>query len=59
MTDVAVAVTDRRGHTVAALTVPYVATSYSAVGLDEVVAAARATAAEISTRLGGIPAGAD
>lgn len=57
VTDVAVAITDRRGHTVAALTVPYVATSYSAVGLDEVVAAARATAAEISRRLGGVPAG--
>lgn len=57
VTDVAVAITDRRGHTVAALTVPYVATSYSAVGLDEVVAAARATAAEISARLGGDPAG--
>ena len=56
VTDVAVAVTDRRGHTVAALTVPYVATSYSAVGLDDVVAAARATAAEISVRLGGSPA---
>jgi DNA-binding IclR family transcriptional regulator len=56
VTDVAVAITDRRGHTVAALTVPYVATSYSAVGLDEVVSAARATAAEISARLGGVPA---
>ena len=58
VTDVAVAITDRRGHTVAALTVPYVATSYSAVGLDEVVAAARATAAEISARLGGMPVAA-
>jgi DNA-binding IclR family transcriptional regulator len=56
VTDVAVAITDRRGHTVAALTVPYVATSYSAVGLDEVVSAARATGAEISARLGGVPA---
>ena len=56
VTDVAVAITDRRGHTVAALTVPYVATSYSAVELDEVVSAARATAAEISSRLGGVPA---
>ena len=56
VTDVAVAITDRRGHTVAALTVPYVATSYSAIRLDEVVSAARATAAEISARLGGVPA---
>lgn len=56
VTDVVVAITDRRGHTVAALTVPYVGTSYSAVGLDDVVAAARATAAEISRRLGGVPA---
>lgn len=53
ITDVVVAITDRSGSTVAALTVPYIGTSYSAVGLDEVVAAARATAAEISARLGG------
>ncbi|WP_127794914.1 IclR family transcriptional regulator [Agromyces sp. LHK192] len=53
VTDVAVAVADRTGRTVAALTVPYVATSYSAVALDEVVAAARETATEIGRRLGG------
>jgi DNA-binding IclR family transcriptional regulator len=53
ITDVVAAVTDRTGATVAALTVPYIGTSYSAVGLDEVVAAARATAAVISARLGG------
>lgn len=53
ITDVVTAVTDRAGGTIAALTVPYIGTSYSAVGLDEVVAAARATAAEISARLGG------
>lgn len=53
ITDVVVAITDRSGSTVAALTVPYIGTSYSAVGLDEVVAAARATAAEVSARLGG------
>ena len=53
ITDVVVAITGRRGDTVAALTVPYIGTSYSAVGLDDVVAAARATAAEISARLGG------
>ncbi|MDQ0577273.1 IclR family transcriptional regulator [Agromyces albus] len=53
ITDVVVAITDRRGDTVAALTVPYIGTSYSAVELDDVVAAARATGAEISARLGG------
>ena len=53
VTDVVVAVTDRIGGTVAALTVPYIGTSYSAVRLDDVVRAARATAAEISARLGG------
>ena len=53
ITDVVVAITDRKGDTVAALTVPYIGTSYSAVELDEVVAAARTTAAEISARLGG------
>ncbi len=53
ITDVVVAITDRKGDTVAALTVPYIGTSYSAVELDDVVAAARATAAEISARLGG------
>ncbi|MDQ0895100.1 IclR family transcriptional regulator [Agromyces ramosus] len=53
ITDVVVAITGRRGETVAALTVPYIGTSYSAVGLDDVVAAARTTAAEISARLGG------
>ncbi len=53
VTDVVVAVTDRIGGTVAALTVPYIGTSYSTVRLDDVVHAARATAAEISARLGG------
>jgi DNA-binding IclR family transcriptional regulator len=53
ITDVVVAITDRKGDTVAALTVPYIGTSYSAVDLDEVVATARRTAAEISARLGG------
>jgi DNA-binding IclR family transcriptional regulator len=53
ITDVVAAITDRKGDTVAALTVPYIGTSYSAVELDEVVAAARTTAAEISARLGG------
>ncbi len=53
VTDVAVAITDRKGDTVAALTVPYIGTSYSTVSLDEVVASARSTAARISERLGG------
>lgn len=53
ITDVVAAVTGPTGGTVAALTVPYIGTSYSEVGLDEVVAAARATAAAISARLGG------
>ena len=59
ITDVVVAITDRTGDTVAALTVPYIGTSYSAVDLDDVVAAARATAAEISARLGGTGHGSD
>ena len=53
VTDVVVAITGRMRETVAALTVPYIGTSYSTVGLDDVVTAARATAAEISARLGG------
>ncbi|GAA1805197.1 IclR family transcriptional regulator [Agromyces neolithicus] len=52
ITDVVAAVTGPTGGTVAALTVPYIGTSYSAVGLEDVVAAARATAAAISARLG-------
>jgi DNA-binding IclR family transcriptional regulator len=55
VTDVVVAITGRSGETIAALTVPYVATSYSTVGVDEVVDAARATAADISGRLGSLP----
>lgn len=55
VTDVVVAIAGRSGETVAALTVPYVATSYSTVDLDEVVDAARATASEISARLGSPP----
>ncbi len=52
VTDVVAAITGARGGTVAALTVPYIGTSYSSVGLDEVVAAARETARTISGRLG-------
>jgi DNA-binding IclR family transcriptional regulator len=53
VTDVVVAITGGMRQTVAALTVPYIGTSYSTVGLDEVVTAARATAGQISSRLGG------
>lgn len=53
ITDVAVAIGGRTGETIAALTVPYIGTSYSSVGLDEVVAGARAAATTISARLGG------
>jgi DNA-binding IclR family transcriptional regulator len=52
ITDVSVAIRGARGETVAALTVPYVGTSYSEAGLDAVVAEARAAAAAISRRLG-------
>ncbi|WP_173921531.1 IclR family transcriptional regulator [Agromyces sp. Marseille-P2726] len=55
VTDVVVAIAGPSGETIAALTVPYVATSYSTVDLDEVVSAARATAADISERLGSLP----
>ena len=53
ITDVVAAVTDRTGATVAAVTVPYIGTSYSAVGLEAVAAAARAAADEITLLLGG------
>jgi DNA-binding IclR family transcriptional regulator len=51
--DVVAAVSDHAGGTIAALTVPYVSTSYSAVPLEAVVAAARAAADEITLQLGG------
>lgn len=53
ITDVVAAVSDHAGGTLAALTVPYVSTSYSAVPLEAVAAAARATADEITELLGG------
>lgn len=53
ITDLAVPVTDRDGRTAAALTVPYVATSFSDVDPDAVLAATVAAAAEISARLQG------
>jgi DNA-binding IclR family transcriptional regulator len=53
ITDVVVPIRDAAGATVAALTVPYVGTSYSAHPLDAVLAAAQATGSEISARLQG------
>lgn len=52
ITDVVVAVRGPGGATAAALTVPYVSTSFSTVAHDAVVAQARAAAATIATRLG-------
>ncbi len=54
ITDVVVPVTDG-SRTVAALTVPYVSTTFSAVPADEVIAAATATASEISRLVEGQP----
>jgi DNA-binding IclR family transcriptional regulator len=56
ITDVVVAVRDRHGIARAALTVPYVATSLSEHGIDEVVERARAAAARISERIIGVGA---
>lgn len=56
ITDVAVPIRDRDGVARAALTVPYVSTSLSEHGIDEVVARARAAAARISERIIGIGA---
>jgi len=53
ITDFVVAVRGRDGGTRAALTVPYIATSFSAVGVDEVMAAATDAAALITARLAG------
>jgi DNA-binding IclR family transcriptional regulator len=54
ITDVVAAILDGSHNAVAALTVPYVATSYSATSVDEVVAATMATAGTIADRLMGI-----
>lgn len=53
ITDLVVAVADSRGATRAALTVPYVATSFSEIGVDDVMAAAARAAAEIAGSLAG------
>lgn len=52
ITDVVVAVRAADGTTVAALTVPYVSTSFSTVAHEQVVAHTRAAAGLISQRLG-------
>lgn len=53
ITDLVVPVVDRDGEPVAALTVPYVATSFSAHPVEEVLAAARVAGERISERLTG------
>jgi len=54
ITDVVVPVTDKNGVAVAALTVPYVATTFSASKLQTVVRAAQDTAGFISERVQGV-----
>jgi DNA-binding IclR family transcriptional regulator len=56
ITDVVAAITDGSRRTVAALTVPYVATSFSATSVDEVIRLTLATARTIGDRLTGISA---
>ena len=53
ITDVAAPIVGPDGRALAALTVPYVATSYSAGGLDQVRARLREAATDISRALGG------
>jgi DNA-binding IclR family transcriptional regulator len=53
ITDVVAAIADGRHHPLAALTVPYVATSFSASSVDEVIASALETARTIAGRLTG------
>lgn len=53
ITDVVVPVTDSRGGTIAALTVPYVATGFSVVRAEDVLTEALATAEHISRHLQG------
>ncbi|MDP3208342.1 MAG: helix-turn-helix domain-containing protein [Rhodoglobus sp.] len=53
ITDVVAPIVDARGTTRAALTVPYVATTFSGIPVDSVVSAAGETAAEISRLLQG------
>ena len=53
ITDVVAPIRDARGAPIAALTVPYVATTFSAVPVDEVVAAATRAAEQIASKLQG------
>ncbi len=53
ITDVVAPILDARGTTRAALTVPYVATTFSGIPVESVVAAASQTAADISRALRG------
>jgi DNA-binding IclR family transcriptional regulator len=54
ITDVVVAIVDAAGTTTAALTVPYVATTFSTVSVDAVIEAALDTARTIAGRLRGM-----
>lgn len=56
ITDIVVPIRDAAGVVVAALTVPYVATTFSEVDAGSVVTAARKTGRSISARLQGLPA---
>jgi DNA-binding IclR family transcriptional regulator len=58
ITDVVVAIRGPEGEVVAALTVPYIATTFSALDAAAVLAAARATATEIGLALGVSPVAA-
>lgn len=55
ITDIVAPVLDARGRPVAALTVPFVATSFSEISIDDVVAEAVATSGYISRHLQGDP----
>jgi DNA-binding IclR family transcriptional regulator len=55
ITDVVAPITDSRGRTLAALTVPFLATSFSTVSVDDVVAQAISTSGYISRHLQGDP----
>lgn len=52
ITDVVVPIRDRRGATIASITVPYVSTTFSGIALEVVAEAAASTAREVSHRLG-------
>lgn len=54
ITDVVAAIRDSRDATIAAITVPYVSTTFSRIPVDTVATAAGATALAISERLAGL-----